>query len=321
MFSKLLLSLSPILSAAAPACATSLPLDIKVFATMMEQNLYRSGTEAEAPDSNPESIRFDETIRAMSFNILSDDNKEHPWIERKGRVASMIRFHQADLIGLQEPSLSQIDDLAKILPEYEIVPGIASGKEGQFYDPILFRKSRFVLISTGTFYLSETPEAASLGWDAKLVRSATWVQLNDKKSGKPFYFFNTHLDYYGRLARDESARLLKKKIQEIAGEAPVVLTGDFNLFPQIGGAETYQILTERSSPGRLVDAQTSTLFPHHGPTGTWSGFKEAGQPGIKPDYIFVTPQIEVYLHGILGDTFDGQFPSDHLPVIADLKLP
>ena len=108
---------------------------------------------------------------------------------------------------------------------------------------------------------------------------------------------------------------------EIAGAMPFVVAGDFNLLPKLNGEATYKILVGSEAKGRpLVDAQKVSYFPHHGPTGSWSGFKEAGQSGVKPDFIFVDGTVEVVLHAILTDSFNGEFPSDHLPVVADLSI-
>lgn len=254
--------------------------------------------EDRKPDSK--ELYIEDVVRVMSFNILSDDNPLHPWSNRKKAVESMIRFHRADIVGLQEPSFGQINDLQDALPEFESFDGI--------FNPIFFRKSRFESLASGSFF---NPSST----DAKFPRATSWVQLYDKKLDRKFFFFNTHFDYHGREARNRSAELLTSKVFEIAGNDPFVITGDFNLFPELGGDETYLLLTEK-----FQDALSSSHFPHHGPTGSWSGFKEAGQPGIKPDCIFVGPQVKVFLHGILSDTFDGQFPSDHLPVVADISF-
>ena len=310
MLSKALAAIFPFFSILAPVCSTSSLSELTVFASLMQENPYRPINKDESSTSTlePREIHFNNSVRVMSFNILSDgDEGEHAWALRQSAVVSMIRFHHADLIGLQEPSHAQLDDIKKALPEFEVFNGI--------YNPILLRKSRFEMISSGSFYLSSTPDQPSTGWDAKFPRAVSWVHLKDMKLGQQFLFFNTHFDYHGKNARDESASLLKEKVREIARGLPYVIAGDFNLFPNLEGENTYQILTEI-----FRDAQNLSEFPHHGPTGTWSGFKEAGQPGIKPDCIFVGPTVSVYLHGVLSDTFDGQFPSDHLPVVADLFL-
>lgn len=323
MFSKFLLSLFPFLSTISPAF--SQPVHLTAIASSFNSNPRPLMSQVAAfPEIPLERLYFEETLRIMSFNICCEDHPEYDWGDRKKKVASVIRFHKADLIGLQEASQDQIDDITRFLPEFHLYAGarLHNGSVDT-HDSILFRKSRFDLLNSGFFFLSPTPDQPSKGWDAKYFRAAAWVKLFDKKSQTTFYFFNTHFDYHSRAARDQSARLLRSKVAEIARSLPFIVVGDFNLFPELGGGETYQILTDKNpfSEGRpLIDAQKCALLPHHGPTGTWSGFKEAGQPGIKPDYIFVDAAIEVYQHGILADSFDGQFPSDHLPVVADLSL-
>lgn len=257
-------------------------------------------------------------FRLMSFNIHFCEDSIPDWEKRKAQIASMIRFHRVDLAGLQEPNLKQVKELADILPDYGWY-GVGwedADIKGQL-DPILFRKSRYELLDASYFFLSELPEDSSMGWDAKFPRGTTWVQLYDKKTNQRFYFFNTHFDYHGTISREESAKLLVDKIQEIAGDTPFIVTGDFNIFPKLRGGITYEILTKDNF---LVDAQDKAKYPHHGPTGSWSGFKEAGQPGIKPDYIFVSNETAVISHGILADCFDGSFPSDHLPIVSDIAF-
>lgn len=264
-----------------------------------------------------EEICLDDVVRAMTFNVCWEEDGAS-WKSRKEKVASMVRFHRADLVGLQEPYLEQIEDLKEALPEYGLYSGVClEGDCKGVHNPIFFRKNRFKLQDQGHFYLSETPERPSKGWDGKFIRGTSWVKLKDVHTSQIFFLFNTHFEYHGALARERSARLLLKKIQEIAKKEPFVVVGDFNLFPTMEGEKTYLALTETK---KLQDTQRVALFPHHGPTGSWSGFKEAGQPGIKPDCIFVSSKVAVYLHGILSDTFDGSFASDHLPVVADLLI-
>ncbi len=257
-------------------------------------------------------------LRMMSFNVMGVEGKktQDSWCFRKEFVASMIRFHRMDLIGLQEPLSNQVRDLQEMLPEYHWYGvGMNDGKNLGSHNAIFWKKGRFDLLDQGFFFLSPTPHVPSLAWGAFFIRGVTWVKLRDKKTKKSFFFFNTHFDYHSLSARNESARLLLKKLKEIAENFPSVIVGDFNLFPELDGKQTYRILTRND----LVDAQSAALFPHHGPTGSWSGFKKAGEPGIKPDYIFVKKKGTVVVsHGILSDSFDGRFPSDHLPVVAEI---
>ena len=264
-----------------------------------------------------------ENMWIMTFNVLWEEGVKlaNGWDERKAKVASMIRFHHMDLIGLQEPTQKQLDDLALLLPEYNWLGiGTFDGKKEGPFDAIFFRQSRFALLEQGSFFLSSTPDIPSKGWNAKYPRAVVWAKFKDQKGTKEFYFFNTHFDYHSQEARDKSALLLKEKVAQIAKEDPYVVVGDFNLFPQLEGEKTYKLLVEQNVGKNFIDAQRVALLPHHGPTGSWSGFKEAGQPGIKPDYIFVSENTLIISHGILADTFDGTFPSDHLPVVAEIEV-
>lgn len=252
------------------------------------------------------------SLRVMTFNIrvnLASDG-ENAWPNRKKKAASMIRFHGADLVGLQEARPEQLSDLEALLPAFERV-GV-----GRFADlsdeasAILYRKARFDVLAHDTFWLSETPgERGSLGWDARYPRIVTWAKLRDRESGRTLVHFNTHFDHAGVVARRESAHLLLRRIDAIAGELPFVVTGDFNATPD---DEPIRILT---ADPRLRDAFAIARCPHHGPSGTWNGFK-AIEPGHRIDFVFVSPAWSVLQHAALSDTFDGRFPSDHLPVMA-----
>ena len=262
-------------------------------------------------------------IRAMSFNIRlanPQDGVDY-WPNRKDLVASMIRYHEADIVGLQEALRSQLDDLSELLPDYAWyglcrTDGSVMPEPDNEFSAILYRRDRFELLDSATFWLSERPEeVGSKGWDAALPRITSWLKLRDKASGKEFYHFNTHFDHRGTQARAESARLLAQRIREMAGESPVLLTGDFNCVPT---DEPYRILTDKGSG--LADALFLSELPHHGPLSTWSGFQFPGLPGRRIDYIFVNDKVKVLRHAILSDSWSGRFPSDHLPVLAEVEV-
>jgi endonuclease/exonuclease/phosphatase family metal-dependent hydrolase len=262
-----------------------------------------------------------DALRVMTFNIRYDnpEDGEDGWASRKAKVASTIRFHGADVVGLQEALRNQIADLEAALPHFGwFGTGRSAARDGE-HCAVLFRRDRLEVLSESTFWLSETPEVAgSQAWDAALPRIVTWGKLRDRRTGAAFHLFNTHFDHRGEAARRESARLLLRKIAEIAGPGgPVVVTGDLNTTPD---SEPYRILTTGAGTlGALVDALHASSCPHHGPTSSWNGFKEI-QPGRRIDFILVRPPVGVLQHGILSDTFDGRFPSDHLPVIAELTI-
>jgi endonuclease/exonuclease/phosphatase family metal-dependent hydrolase len=258
----------------------------------------------------------------MSFNIRYDNpaDGEDAWPRRRTKVASMVRFHGADVVGLQEALRSQIADLEAALPELGwFGVGRSAERDGE-HCAVLYRKDRLEVVAHDTFWLSETPAVAgSRSWDAALPRIVTWGRLRDRRTGLAFVVLNTHFDHLGETARRESARLLLRKVAEIAGpDGPVVVTGDFNTTPD---SEPYRILTTGDGArGALVDALHASSLPHHGPTSSWNGFK-AIEPGRRIDFILVRPPVGVRQHGILSDTFDGRFPSDHLPVLAEVSVP
>lgn len=257
----------------------------------------------------------DDPLRVMTFNIRLNLASDGPnaWPHRKDAVAEMVRAQSADLLGLQEALPEQLTDLDARLPRLaRFGDGRTDTRLGEF-SAIYYRKDRFDLLGHGTFWLSETPEVAgSKGWDAAYERIVTWGKLRDRQSGATFFYFNTHFDHVGRAARRESARLLMARITQIAGSAPVILTGDFNDLPQ---SEAYATI----SAGGLADAMLSTRSPHQGPSSTWNAFK-AIEPGRRIDFIF-TRGFDVLSHAILPDRIeDDRFPSDHLPVIAEVRI-
>lgn len=171
-------------------------------------------------------------LRVMSFNIRFNTARDsaNAWPHRKDLAASMIRFHHANLAGLQEALKGQIDDLAERLPGYGwFGVGRDDGRDKGEFSAIFYRRDRFELLEESTFWLSEEPEViGSKGWDAAITRIVTWGKLRDRSTGKVFFHFNTHFDHRGVRAREESASLLLTKIKEIAGTTPVIVTGDFN---------------------------------------------------------------------------------------------
>ena len=282
-----------------------------------------ANTDAARPMSG--SLTNPRYLRVMTFNIRYDEprDKENAWPNRKELVASMIRFHQADLVGLQEALKRQIDDLQRLLPEYAWVGvGRDDGKTGGEFSAIFYRKIRFINLATSTFWLSETPDVPSKGWDAAYPRIVTWMKLKDTTTGKTFFHFNTHFDHRGVRAREEGARLLLQRIDKIAGRLPVVVTGDFNFNE---ASEGYQILIGKTAQREtapnleLRDARYLSQGGHHGPTSTFNEFK-ALVPEMKIDYVLVKGSVRVLQHGALSDTWNGRFPSDHLPVLAEIVI-
>lgn len=261
-----------------------------------------------------------EAINAMSFNIRYDnpDDGKQNWHHRKENVVRMINFYDLDIIGMQEVLVTQLNYLKINLKQYRTIGiGREDGKEKGEFSPIFYRKDRFKELKNGTFWLSETPEKVSKGWDAALERIATWVVLKDNTTGMEFIFMNTHFDHIGKQARIESAKLLKQKSIELAGNLPLILTGDFNLMPE---SEAIKILIEPDGEHTLINS-SSIADIKYGPDWTTCGFDNRPYQDRKViDYIFVKGVMKVERYAVFSETLNDIFLSDHCPVFARVIL-
>ncbi|MGD9562879.1 MAG: endonuclease/exonuclease/phosphatase family protein [Pyrinomonadaceae bacterium] len=257
-------------------------------------------------------------IRVMSFNIRYNEPRDgiNAWPNRKQKVADVIRFHKADLVGVQEAQIGQLEDLEKLLPDFAWCGvGRTDGKRDGEFSAILYKKERFKLLECKTFWLSETPETpGSKGWDSAFPRIVTWAKFRDQRSKKTFFHFNTHFDHVGEKARFESSKMIIGRIRDASDGAQSILTGDLNVTED---TQAYKTLAAPESG--LKDARYISQNGHFGGTSTFNAFKEM-QPARKIDYIFVTSGIAVIEHGVLSDNWDGLWASDHLPVLAEIAF-
>jgi endonuclease/exonuclease/phosphatase family metal-dependent hydrolase len=262
-------------------------------------------------------------LRIMSFNIRYNNTEdgENAWPNRKELVVSMIRSYKVDIVGLQEALKDQIDFLIHELTEFAwFGVGRDDGKEMGEYTAVLFRRDRLQLVDSATFWLSESPEAPGLGWDAVCNRTVTWGFFLDKHAGTSFYLFNTHFDHQGEKARKESALLLLSQLDVIADNEPVIVTGDFNATPSSSVYETLTQTSDFQEGVTLLDTRKVSRNNPYGPNGTFTGFDINTSPSGPIDYIFVNGRVEVLSHATLSDTFNGRYPSDHMPVLAEVVL-
>jgi endonuclease/exonuclease/phosphatase family metal-dependent hydrolase len=262
------------------------------------------------------AVVFSQSLTVGTFNLRYDNPKDtgNLWVNRAPVVASLIRFHEFDVLGTQEGLRNQLDDLKNALPEYTWYGiGREDGKTKGEHSAIFFKTSTFNVLKSGDFWLSETPDKPGPGWDAHLNRICSWVQLQDKKTKKKFYFFNVHYDHQGVQARRESSLLIMQKIKEIAGKEPAVFTGDLNGNPE---SEWYKSL---STSGWLNDTYKQVEHPYVN-NGSFNGFGANLKSTDIIDHIFVTAPFSVKKWGILTDTYHGKFPSDHYPVLTVITL-
>lgn len=267
------------------------------------------------------AAKAQQELNVMTFNIrlnLASDSL-NAWQYRKDKAVSQILFHNADIVGVQEAVPGQMDDLNAALKDYKSVGvGREDGKRKGEFSAIFYSTKRLSVSKSGTFWLSQTPEVAgSMGWDAAYPRIVTWAIFTDKKTKKNFFHFNTHFDHMGQEARRQSAALLLKKVKEIAGNNPVLVTGDFNAEPK---DEPIRIITDESNPLHLTDAESLSETPHYGPYGSFTGWeiKESGDTHI--DYIFTKKKVRVLKHATLSEIWGTRFSSDHFPVLATVII-
>lgn len=271
------------------------------------------------------------TLKVVSYNIrygAAPDGPDH-WENRKGEVARLLREHEADVVGLQEALRGQLDDLASMVQGYgEIGVGRNDGKTKGEYAAILYRKDRFSVVESGTFWLSDTPETpGSRSWGNRITRICTWARLRDEPTGRTFYVFNTHLDHESQPSRERSVDLIARRIAERPHAAdPVVVTGDFNAgesnpaIRRLTLAEPSHDAAGRGQAPFLLDT-FRVVHPDEPDASTFNNFGKPGATRDKIDYIFVQPGTRVISAGIDRRSTDGRFPSDHYAVWAKIEFP
>ena len=259
---------------------------------------------------------FSQTLITGTFNIRYDTPRDsiNQWSNRAPVVSSLIRFHQFDILGTQEGLKNQLDDIEKDLPEYDRYgvgrdDGVSKGE----HSAIFYKREKFTVLDSGDFWLNEHPDKPGFGWDSKHNRICTWLKLKEKKSKKSFYVFNVHYDHQGVQARNESSKLVMKKINEIAGDKPVIFMGDLNGNHQ---SDWYKYI---NNSGKLKDVLLEVKHPYIN-NGSFNSFTPNNPSKEIIDHIFTSKHFKVERYGILTDTYHNKFPSDHFPLLATVQL-
>jgi len=260
-------------------------------------------------------------VKVMTLNVRYDNPQDslNAWPLRASQVCTFITNEKPDILGMQEVLWNQYDLLDSVLSDY-ISVGIGrsdGAKEGEM-NPVFFRKERFDMVRTITFWLSDTiDKPGSMGWGASLPRIVTWMEFVDKNSHEHFFFFNTHFAHDSDSARIMSSRILLKEVEKIADGFPFIITGDFNMLPASLG---YTILTgpDESVP-LMQDSYNISEKRPSGPGYTFNGFSD--RPGAgRIDYIFVKRGMKVKDHSTVIQKEKGVYISDHWPVKATVIL-
>lgn len=268
---------------------------------------------------NTDNMQKKSEFRVAQYNIRSaapaDEESGNGWSLRKEPLSQVILSYNFDIVGTQEGNDDQIPELQALLPDYSCEAYPYGGKNGDMHNCAIFYKTdKFKMLAHGVFWLSETPDVKSIGWDATDIRICNWAKFKEKASGKVFYFFNVHFYPRNTTAKQESGTLMVKKIQEIAGQTPVICVGDFNSKP-----DTPQMIAVKNL---LSDAFDITQTPRQGPENTsFHGGEFTGTPRSRIDYILVSKHFKVLSYNVLTDSYnDGHYPSDHLPVVCTVVL-
>ena len=281
------------------------------------------------------------SLTVASYNLRnangSDSARGNGWGQRYPVIAQIVQYHDFDIFGTQECFLHQLKDMKEALPGYDYIGvGRDDGKDKGEHSAIFYRTDKFDIVEKGDFWLSETPDVPSKGWDAVLPRICSWGHFKCKDTGFEFLFFNLHMDHIGKQARVESALLVQQKMKEIGENLPAILTGDFNV------DQTHRSYLALTESGTLRDAfEVADL--RYATNGTFNGFDSDNYTESRIDHVFVTPTFHILKYGVLTDSYrrmkkddqkasvkdcpeeisirsyESRIPSDHFPVMVKLE--
>jgi endonuclease/exonuclease/phosphatase family metal-dependent hydrolase len=258
-----------------------------------------------------------DTLTVMTYNLrYASANPPNAWPQRRPLMRELIQKIAPDVFGTQEGLYSQLQDLASDLPEFEWIGlGRDGGSRGEFM-AAFYRKARLEPLAFDHFWLSDTPEViASSTWGNTCRRMVTWVRFLDRQTKREFFLWNTHFDHEVQAAREKSAELVRKRVAALDTKLPLILAGDFN---SVAGAnKAYDILTTDKF---FTDTWTTARERVNEGISTFNNFKGVPKGGRRIDWILTRGAVEAEHIEIVTFERDGQFPSDHFPVVARLRL-
>lgn len=260
---------------------------------------------------------FSQSFTVMTYNIRYDnpDDGINSWSNRKSLICKQLNSYIPDILGIQEGLFHQVEFLDGVLENHGYVgTGRKDGKRESEFCAIFYDTIKFSLIEHNTFWLSETPDTPSIGWNAMLERICTYALIQQKNSGKKLWVFNTHFDHVGFVARQESAKLIHSKIENInIQNYPVIIMGDLNAEPN---SKPIQFLSNLYFDSKLANKSLTYC-----PEGTFNGFSIKEPVTRRIDYIFTTKlNIMIRKYAVVNKSYNGKFVSDHFPVIVEIEF-
>lgn len=290
---------------------------ISAFFAMVTAVMMLFYTPTPIAQVNPEVLpeaKLSQSITVMSYNVYIKGSGEKSPENRTPLVAENIRKYNPDSFGLQEADEGWMERLPAIMTEYAYVGiGRNSDNGGGEASPVFYKKDKYDLVKSGTFWLSKTPDKASRGWDAMFKRICTYAVLKDKETGFTYAHFNAHFDHLGVIARLESVAVVAEKIKEIAPDIPVVFSGDLNDYE---GGDMYARVLESGLKDTKYLAETVS-----GGNVTYHGYSELVEKEAPIDFIFTnefTSGVESY--AVVSEKVDGIYASDHHPVVSTMTM-
>jgi len=250
-------------------------------------------------------------LKIVSFNIrCADDEDGNSIKERAPRLSKIISNYNVDLIGFQEFTPKWQKKIKEYFGDkYEIFNKYRSETMDVESSPILWRKDKFECVKTGYFWLSDTPEIESKGWDELFDchRMCVYTILSEKESGKKFTFMNTHFGF-GDAGQLKSVKLINEYVKQISSY-PTFIVGDFNMKPD---SVAYDLMTKTFTDVNAVTANDLRT--------TYHGYHPEKITDAHIDYCFTDEKIRAVSQKIIDDLANDMFPSDHYGLYIKLEL-
>lgn len=257
--------------------------------------------------------KSEDALRVMSFNIRCTNVGSASWEDRIGIVSQTMLDSEADSIGVQEATPEWMATLKNTVFEKYAYVGVArddGANEGE-YSAIFYLKDKYDVIDSGTFWLSETPEKPSLGWDAACNRICTWAHLKNKETGEEYVHMNSHFDHEGIQARKNSVDLILERAKSYT-DIPVVFTADMNVKE---GSDNYLQFTQSR-----YFYDTKVIAPDTMHYCTYHDTKPQKHKDDVIDYVMVNNKFEALSYKVVTEGIDGEYVSDHFPIYADIRI-